>query len=90
MKEIRAVAARIRAGERPDASPQLLARAETFLRNRAHYNARRARVRALAAQVRAGRKPRAPADIMASVQRHLAYREWYNEDRRTERSRGSK
>jgi len=90
MKEVRATAARLRAGERPAASRQLLARAETFLRNRAKYNARRARVRALAALVRAGRKPRAPADIMVSVERHLAYRAWYNEDRRNNRSRDSK
>jgi hypothetical protein len=86
---VRAIAARIRQGLRPDAPADLLKRAETLLRNRAQYNARRARVRALAAQVRAGRKPSAPADIMASVQRHLAYRRRYNDDRVNKR-RGSR
>ena len=85
MKQVRAVAARLRAGERPEVSPDMLARAEALLRHRASYNARRTQVRTLAAQVRAGRKPRAPAEILVAVERHLAYRDWYNEDRRNKR-----
>lgn len=86
MRQVRAVAARIRAGKPAGAPPHLVRRAEVYLRNRAKYNARRTRVRALAAAVRAGRKPRARADLLASVERHLAYREWYNQDRRKRRN----
>jgi len=88
MKQVRAIAARIRAGKPPAAPAELLRRAEVYLRNRAKYNARRAQVRALAAAVRAGQKPRAPTDLLAAVERHLAYRRWYNEARRKGASSG--
>lgn len=84
-REMRRVAAVIRAGGKPTAPAALVRLAEMHLRNRQHYNERRARVRALAAQVRAGKKPRIPKDLVEAVANHLAYREWYNADRMRQR-----
>jgi hypothetical protein len=80
-REVRVTAARIRRAESPDAPPELVRSAETYLANRARYDARRAEVRALAASVRAGRKPRIPARMREAVAKYLAYRVWYNSDR---------
>jgi hypothetical protein len=82
---VRAIAARLRCGERPDAPEDLVRSAKIHLANRARYDARRAQVRMLATEVRAGRKPRVPRDLMDAAQRHLAYRQWYNDDRISKR-----
>ncbi len=82
---VRQVAARLRAGETPDAGPSVLRLAGVHLLNRAVYNKRRRAVRALAAEIRAGGKPAVPAELAEAVRKHLAYRAWYNEQRRLER-----
>lgn len=85
-REIRVVAATLRAGEKPDVGERLLRLAETRLRNRAVYNQRRAAVRAIAAEIRKGKETVVPPELKLAVEKHLEYREAYNAERVAQRA----
>ena len=86
MREVRRIAALLRRGAPVTASKQLVRLAETHLRNRAQYNARRQRVRDAARKLRGGKNVRVAKDIATAVENHLQYRDAYNADRVAKRA----